>query len=133
MHLYLFFAFVVFGPHAPLRPLFPLFHSSPPCLTRSSLLSRLLSSPLLFLFPIRSLMLVLSWQTDPCTGDRRGGPHELSITRQEPIRGENFFFPFHHVLQRNRGGRRRADRHGEALYFPLPLCVCVREREIGGT
>lgn len=76
--------FVFFGPHTPSAPLF-LFHSSPPCLTRSSLLS---SPLLLFLFPLRSLMLRLSRQIHA----RRpawAGPCELSIIGCWPMGAEN--------------------------------------------
>lgn len=70
----------------PLCSPFPLFHSSPPCLTRSSLLS----SPLfLFLFPLHSLMLGLSQQTDPRSETGGAVPCRLSITDCWPMGAEN--------------------------------------------
>lgn len=118
--LYLFLFSLV---HTP--PLLP-FSSLSLLATLSHPVLSLLSSPLfLFLFPLHSLMLGLSQQTDPRSETGGAVPCKLSITGCWPMGAENLLS---HVLQLTTGGRRRgitADRGTQRLFISLFLCMCV--------
>lgn len=104
----------------------PDLHSSPPCLTRSSLLCLLSSPLLLFLFPLHSLMLRLSQHNDPCTETGEAGPAGCQSQDMSQW-DERISYLSHFAVNQRRQeeGKNSRQRHGGALYFPLPLCVCV--------
>lgn len=108
----------------PSAPLFLPF--TPHHLVSPDPLLCLLSSPLLlFLFPLHSLMLGLSYQNDPCAEPGGAGLQAANHKTRTNEWGESLLALY--ILLWTRGGRRRgklADREAWRGSLFLFLCVC---------